>query len=87
VTVPFLPEMTTDIAYLRLHGRNKGTWLMKGSETSVKFDYLYRTEELQTFAETAKELSHKARMTFVMFNNCHLGYAIKNAIEMLQLLH
>ncbi len=86
-TIPFLPEATTEIAYLRLHGRNKGAWLKKGVETSVKYDYLYQATELKEFADTARELSHKARMVFVMFNNCHLGYAIKNALELLQILH
>ncbi|KAF0221129.1 MAG: hypothetical protein FD174_627 [Geobacteraceae bacterium] len=86
-SIPFLPEVTTDIAYLRLHGRNKETWLKKGVETSVRYDYLYRSEELKDFTTAAKELSHKAKMTFIMFNNCHLGYAIKNALEMLRLMH
>ena len=85
-TVPFLPEATTGMAYLRLHGRNKGTWLKKGVETSARYDYLYRAEELQLFAETARELSRKTKMTFIMFNNCHLGYAIRNALEMLKIL-
>ncbi len=85
-TVPFLPEATTGMAYLRLHGRNKGTWLKKGVETSARYDYLYRAEELQLFAETARELSRKTKMTFIMFNNCHLGYAIRNALEMLNIL-
>ncbi len=84
-TVPFLPEATSHIAYLRLHGRNVGTWLMKGVETTLRYDYLYRPEELRLFAASARELSHRAGMTFIMFNNCHLGYAIKNALEMLQL--
>jgi uncharacterized protein YecE (DUF72 family) len=79
--------VTTRIAYLRLHVRNKETWLKKGVETSLRYDYLYHDEELQSFAETAKELSLRARMTFIMFNNCHLGYAIKNALEMLNILH
>ncbi len=85
-TVPFLPEATTDIAYLRLHGRNRGAWLKKGAETSARYDYLYRAAELEEFAAAARTLSHRARMVFVMFNNCHLGYAIRNALEMLQIL-
>lgn len=86
-TVPFLPEATTQVAYLRLHGRNKGAWLKKGVETSERYDYLYQTAELQEFAAAARDLSHKAKMVFVMFNNCHLGYAIKNALELLHILH
>lgn len=86
VTVPFIPEATTDIAYLRLHGRNKGTWLLRGVETSLRYDYLYGTSELKEFAEIARGLTHKAKMVFVMFNNCHVGHAVRNASEMLHIL-
>src|ERR1700690_759127 len=33
-TVPFVPQTTADIAYYRLHGRNKDNWLKKGVETA-----------------------------------------------------
>lgn len=35
-TVPFIPAVTTDTAYFRLHGRNKNTWLARGIETSLR---------------------------------------------------
>jgi uncharacterized protein YecE (DUF72 family) len=85
VTVPFLPEVTTDVVYLRLHGRNRAAWLKKGGETSLRYDYLYSTEELRLFAQTARGLSGRARSVFVMFNNCRAGHAMKNALEMLHL--
>jgi uncharacterized protein YecE (DUF72 family) len=85
-SVPFLPEATTEIAYLRLHGRNRETWSKKGLDTAARFDYLYVSEELRGLATAAGELSRKARMVFVLFNNCHLGYAIMNALEMLALV-
>lgn len=85
-TVPFLPEVTTEVAYLRLHGRNKETWLKKGAETSARYDYLYSGTELQTFAGAAREIADRAKVVFVMFNNCRAGHAMKNALEMLQLL-
>lgn len=80
--VPFLPEATTEVAYLRLHGRNRETWSKKGLDTAARFDYLYAGEELRCLATEAQRLSHMAKMVFVMFNNCHLGYAIMNAREM-----
>jgi uncharacterized protein YecE (DUF72 family) len=85
-TVPFLPEVTTDVAYFRLHGRNREAWLKKGVETSERYDYLYSTAELKGFAETAKKVSAKARTVFVMFNNCRAGHAMKNALELLKIL-
>jgi uncharacterized protein YecE (DUF72 family) len=85
-TVPFLPEITTDIAYFRLHGRNKEAWLKKGVETSERYDYLYSSGELKDFAETARKVSSKAKTVFVMFNNCRAGHAMKNALELLKII-
>jgi uncharacterized protein YecE (DUF72 family) len=85
-TVPFLPAVTTDIAYLRLHGRNTRTWLQKGIETSLRYDYLYSAEELREFVGAAASLSAKAGTTYLMFNNCHGGFAVRNALDALMLL-
>jgi uncharacterized protein YecE (DUF72 family) len=85
-TVPFLPEVTTDTAYFRLHGRNREAWLKKGVETSERYDYLYSAPELRDFAEAAKRVSEKAGKVFVMFNNCHAGHAMWNALELMKIM-
>ncbi|MBI1919646.1 MAG: DUF72 domain-containing protein [Geobacter sp.] len=85
-TIPFLPEVTTDIAYFRLHGRNREAWLKKRVETSERYDYLYSTGELKDFAVTAKKVSSKAKTVFMMFNNCRAGHAMKNALELLKII-
>ncbi|MGB7290925.1 MAG: DUF72 domain-containing protein [Thermodesulfobacteriota bacterium] len=36
-SVPFVPNVTTQTAYFRLHGRNKENWLKKGIETSLRY--------------------------------------------------
>lgn len=85
-TVPFLPEVTTDIAYFRLHGRNREAWLKKGVETSERYDYLYSGGELKDFAGTANRVSARAKKVFVMFNNCRAGHAMRNALEIVSFL-
>ncbi len=85
-TIPYLPEATTDIAYIRLHGRNRENWLKRGIETSLRYDYLYSDEELRKFVPDIRKLSMKTKKTFVMFNNCHGASAVKNAIKMIELL-
>ena len=85
-TVPFLPEVTTDIAYFRLHGRNREGWLKKGAETSERYDYLYSPEELKGLVEMAKKVSSKAKTAFMMFNNCRAGHAMQNALELLNIV-
>ncbi len=83
-TVPFIPEVTTDTAYFRLHGRNKETWLKKGIGTSLRYQYSYSDEELKEFVPPVFEVSRKAKETFVMFNN-HGSPAIKNAARLRQI--
>ena len=82
-TAPFHPEVTTSIAYLRLHGRNTETWLER---SSLRNDYLYPEQELRTFALLARRLSARARTTFLMFNNCRGGYAVRNALQLREIL-
>jgi len=85
-TIPYIPEATTDIAYLRLHGRNRENWLKKGVETSLRYDYFYSDKEIEGFIQDVKKLSDRTQKTFVMFNNCHGASAVKNALRMMELL-
>jgi uncharacterized protein YecE (DUF72 family) len=85
-TVPFLPNVTTDIAYFRFHGRNKENWLKKGIETSLRFAYVYSDEELKKFVPSIQGIDKKTKMTYAMYNNCHGGFAMKNALRLKELL-
>ena len=85
-TIPFLPQTTTRTAYFRLHGRNRQNWLKKGIETSLRYSYLYSEAELQEFLPVFRQASHEAEATYVMLNNCHGGFAIKNALRLARLL-
>lgn len=82
-TAPLHPETTTSIAYLRLHGRNSETWLQRGTLSN---DYLYGEQELRMLAGIVKGLTAKARTTFVMFHNCHGGHAVRNALQLRDIL-
>jgi len=78
-TIPYFPAVTSDIAYIRLHGRNTSTWLRKGVETSLRFAYEYSDEELKDLIPSIMNINKKAKQTYIMFNNCHLGFAMRNA--------
>jgi uncharacterized protein YecE (DUF72 family) len=52
----------------------------------VRYDYLYREEELKEFIPDIKDISKKTVKTLVFFNNCHAGSAAKNAAQMAKLL-
>jgi uncharacterized protein YecE (DUF72 family) len=85
-TVPYVPEVTGDTAYFRFHGRNRQNWFKKGIETSLRYAYTYSDEELGEFMPTIRQAGARAEKTYVMFNNCYMASAIKNALRMKELV-
>ena len=79
--MPFIPEVTSDIGYLRFHGRNTN-WFSAPLE--VRYDYLYKEEELRSFLPEIKKMSAKSKTIYVFFNNCHMGAAVRNSMELKQ---
>jgi uncharacterized protein YecE (DUF72 family) len=66
----------SDFSYVRLHGRNAEQWWNGGS---LRYDYLYKEEELKQWGENIANLTKRTARVFAFFNNCHLGQAVKNA--------
>lgn len=81
--MPFMNEVTAAPAYLRLHGRNK-EWF--NAPASRRYDYLYSEKELKEFVPEAKKMDAKAGRTYVFFNNCHAGSAVRNAMSFREML-
>jgi uncharacterized protein YecE (DUF72 family) len=68
-------NLTSDRAYLRLHGRNH--W----------YAYNYSEEELREIANLARNLTHSgAKRVYIFFNNDFEGYAPSNAMRLRDLL-
>jgi len=84
--VPFEPNVTTEIAYFRFHGRNAENWVKKGIETALRFAYLYSDEELKEFVPSIRALEESAEEMFIMFNNCYGSFGIQNARMLRELL-
>lgn len=81
--MPLINEVTSDIAYLRLHGRNKN-WF--NAPASVRYDYLYNDDELKEFIPELSAMTKKSPKVYLFLNNCHAGSAVKNAMRMRDLL-
>ena len=75
---------TTDIAYIRLHGRNKEQWWNGGD---LRYDYNYSETELTDWRDKTIKLSAKVKKVFIFFNNCHHGQAAKNALFFKEMLN
>jgi uncharacterized protein YecE (DUF72 family) len=67
--VPTVIATTTDIAYVRMHGRNAATWNIRGRSAAERFDYLYSDNELEEWTWPLRELADSTREVFVFFNN------------------
>ncbi len=80
--VPPVARTTSDIAYVRFHGRNAARW-WKHDHAWERYDYLYSQAELEEWVPRIKALDAEVLKTYVVFNNCHAGQAAENA-RMLQ---
>lgn len=75
--------VTTDVGYVRLHGRNSEQWWDGGDR---RYDYDYSGEELAQWREKVRKLATKASKVYVYFNNCFRGQAVSNARQFIELL-
>jgi uncharacterized protein YecE (DUF72 family) len=75
---------TTDIAYVRFHGRNQENWWNGSNET--RYDYLYSDGELDEWLNRLENLSKRSLKTYIFFNNHPKGKAIQNALSLIKLL-
>jgi uncharacterized protein YecE (DUF72 family) len=75
---------TSDIAYIRFHGRNAKMWY-NGDNVS-RYDYMYSDDELQEFVEPIKYLLQHIRIVQLFFNNHARSQAAKNARKIAEFL-
>ena len=61
--------LTSPTLYVRFHGRNAGTWNVRGRSAAERFDYLYSDEELREWVEPLRELAGQAANAYAFFNN------------------
>ncbi len=77
---------STRLALVRLHGRNQGTWNIKGDAASDRFNYDYSAEELAALVPSIKHLAARADRVQVVFNNNNEDQGQRNAQMLIQLL-
>ncbi len=83
--VPPVAVATGDIGYVRFHGRNAEKWYSgKGSD---RYDYLYSEEELREWVKKIDALREHTQLVYAFFNNCHMGQAVTNARQLLEMLN
>jgi len=69
--------LTSDIGYIRFHGRNeKKWWDGKGSE---RYEYEYNTDQLKEWLVRISDVLKKSYKSYIFFNNHPKGNAPANA--------
>ncbi len=76
-------EATTNIGYIRFHGRNPSNWWGGKGD---RYDYLYSKEELMSWKKKIDRLKSQTDKLYLFFNNCHLGQAVRNAKMMMEMM-
>ena len=72
------PETTSEVFYLRLHGRNAANW-WQHEQSEDRYNYLYSPAELAPFAAAATEASAAGRKVMAFMNNHFSAKAVANA--------
>jgi uncharacterized protein YecE (DUF72 family) len=75
--IPPQTLVTNGIGYIRFHGRNRNHWW--NPSEGDRYDYEYSVAELREWLPLVENIAQCASDTYLFFNNCHMGQAVKNA--------
>jgi uncharacterized protein YecE (DUF72 family) len=78
-------EATSDIAYVRFHGRNAERW-WKHDQAWERYDYTYEEDELREWVPRIQGLQSAAPLTLVYANNHYRGQSVDTLRKLQQLL-
>lgn len=92
VDLPPLPGLpapalyaTTEVAYLRMHGRNRAAW-WSGKTAAERHDYLYDADELRPWIAEVLARADSLAQLYWFWQNTTKGHALKNAVMVQDLL-
>lgn len=80
--MPPTSHLTSEIGYVRLHGRNPQDW----TQPVARHDYLYSRTELREWQTRIEDIQQHAARTFVITNNDIGGKAVVNALQLSAIL-
>jgi uncharacterized protein YecE (DUF72 family) len=80
----YLPNVKS-FYYMRLHGRNAAAW-WQHDRSEDRYNYLYSSEELQEFTETASAARRLVKKAYLFTNNHYSAKSVANAAMIKQQL-
>jgi uncharacterized protein YecE (DUF72 family) len=72
---------TSQVGYVRLHGRNYQDWFREKAPRDDRYNYLYTLDELEPWIVRIKDIAAKTKESYVITNNHFRGQAVVNALE------
>ena len=84
--MPRMHVCTSNIAYVRFHGRNSAKWY-EHNHAFERYDYRYNAAELGEWVSPVHELDKQAERTMVFFNNHFQAKAVDSAKQLANMLH
>lgn len=89
--LPPTTHVTSEIGYVRLHGRNYAEWFNFDAEprsdgrsaTAARYDYLYGDDQIARWSERIAGIASRTKTTYVVTNNHFRGQAVVNALQIL----
>lgn len=73
--------ITSQIGYVRFHGRNYKNWFAASTNSALRYDYLYSPEELEPWIDKIRQMAQKSVDLFVIQNNHFRGKGACNGLE------
>jgi len=83
--LPPIAEVTSKVAYVRFHGRNKEKW-WRHEHAYERYDYSYSPEELEEWLPKIRNLDKIAEKTFIFANNHWRGQAVDTIRQLRMML-
>jgi uncharacterized protein YecE (DUF72 family) len=81
-STPPTDRVTSEIAYVRLHGRNVRDWFRKDAGRDARYNYLYSETELEEWSKRIRDMQKQVREIYVVANNHYQGQAVCNSLQL-----
>ena len=85
-SIPPIAAATSDLAVVRMHGRNPARWRRRAQGGVGRYRYRYSLAELAEWVPRILGLAEQTREVHVLMSNAALDNAIRNAWELTELL-
>lgn len=85
-SIPPIAAATSDIAIVRMHGRNPERWKRRAQRGVGRYRYRYSLAELAEWVPRILDLAEQTREVHVLMSNAALDNAIRNAREITELI-